>query len=732
MSMTLRPTVTTWFTASCAAVLLMSQVCHGQPVTTIITHGFDPDVGEPKLAPWIDAMAVAIIDRSPTGQGSIWTYQPSTGSWEGGGAIAPGLPIVLIFNWVAESDGGLIPGVNWGYTQGAADALYAALRHPTGPLASVLSFDLIKGRIVHFIGHSRGTCVNSETIRRLALANLPVDQVTTLDPHPVDGFSGGDLLNWGDPMPRKWKLLNGSDTLWGDNYWRADPFNLLDFNGIALSGVLNRDLDEGDLDGCISGPSCPLNGPCDFPLNQNGYPNNEHSDVHLWYHGTIDASDDSNDGDACISSSMRELWYAPMGCDLRDCEDGFFYSATVAGNRPTEEQGSGDDPGTLPILYNGDFDVDGHASYAGWSYHGGNPDAELVVDNLTNSVAAELRLAIEVGGIVDDEDELIHNRFWLPADSQSLTFNYRVVASPNDGDILIVYLCDPDVCYLPIATFAPSAGDVGDGWVEHVAEIPAKLPRERAYLLGFNYSTDSISTDDAVVRIDDVEITSLTQDNIHYVPSEYPTIQAAINAAVDDDQIVVASGTYAETIDLLGKAVTLRSSAGAGSTVIDGNDAGTVVRCVSGESQNTVIDGFTITGGQGNSANDSGGGMFNSNSHPTITNCIVIANQAGDDGSGMLNLNSSPTVSGCQFIDNIGPADGGAMYNKNNSNPTIVGCVFMGNQSVGAGFTHAGGAMVNHSGSSPTITNCEFINNFATRLCLTDRAVAGNAGSWQV
>ena len=41
----------------------------------------------------------------------------------------------------------------------------------------------------------------------------------------------------------------------------------------------------------------------------------------------------------------------------------------------------------------------------------------------------------------------------------------------------------------------------------------------------------------------------------------YCSIQTAIDAAVDTDEIVVAPGTYFETIDFLGKAITLRSSA---------------------------------------------------------------------------------------------------------------------------------------------------------------------------
>src|SRR5262245_15837686 len=57
-------------------------------------------------------------------------------------------------------------------------------------------------------------------------------------------------------------------------------------------------------------------------------------------------------------------------------------------------------------------------------------------------------------------------------------------------------------------------------------------------------------------------------DTLH-VPSEYPTIQAAIDAAVDGDEIIVAPGTYHEAINFNGKALHLHSSDGPETTIID-------------------------------------------------------------------------------------------------------------------------------------------------------------------
>ena len=54
------------------------------------------------------------------------------------------------------------------------------------------------------------------------------------------------------------------------------------------------------------------------------------------------------------------------------------------------------------------------------------------------------------------------------------------------------------------------------------------------------------------------------------VGDPYCSIQTAIDNAVDTDEIVVAPGTYFETINFLGKAITLSSSGGAAVTTIDG------------------------------------------------------------------------------------------------------------------------------------------------------------------
>lgn len=85
----------------------------------------------------------------------------------------------------------------------------------------------------------------------------------------------------------------------------------------------------------------------------------------------------------------------------------------------------------------------------------------------------------------------------------------------------------------------------------------------------------------------------------------YPTIQAAVQAAQPGDTIELADGIFAgdgnRDVDLLGKAITIRSQSGdAASCVIDaeGNVEDTH-RCfilASGEGPATVLRDLTITG----------------------------------------------------------------------------------------------------------------------------------------
>lgn len=81
---------------------------------------------------------------------------------------------------------------------------------------------------------------------------------------------------------------------------------------------------------------------------------------------------------------------------------------------------------------------------------------------------------------------------------------------------------------------------------------------------------------------------------------DFTSIQDAIWEATHGDEVFVGPGTYSENIDFLGRRITLRSEMGPEATTIDGSGRdSSVVVLRSGETLETTLEGFTITGGRG-------------------------------------------------------------------------------------------------------------------------------------
>ncbi len=209
----------------------------------------------------------------------------------------------------------------------------------------------------------------------------------------------------------------------------------------------------------------------------------------------------------------------------------------------------------------------------------------------------------------------------------------------------------------------------------------------------------------------DIGADEFTGYTIWYVdPDE--SIQQAIDDAVRGDVIIVNSGTYVENINFNGKAITLRSSNPddiniVEATVIDGGGQGSVIKFINGEGDDTVLSGFTITGGYAmgpDSARYMGAGVYCLNSGPSINRCIFRDNTAGDAGGGMYCENSSATIEKCTFTNNSSYSGNGV--NNNNSTTTLRDCEFIEN--IGG---NVGGAVYCSNGSIVELTRCRFISN---------------------
>ena len=230
---------------------------------------------------------------------------------------------------------------------------------------------------------------------------------------------------------------------------------------------------------------------------------------------------------------------------------------------------------------------------------------------------------------------------------------------------------------------------------------------------------------------------------------DFDTIQAGINAANDADAVLVAPGEYviSEPVTFRGKAITVRSETGRDETTVRmgtpaDTDRGSVVVFENNETDASVLDGFTITGGRGSwvpSANASGGGgIFFDASSGTVRNCAIVQNTAENGGgvfawsgasptltNSTISVNSAtgvtPQVAGyggglccgmgclmtlanCTVAENSARMGAGGLWCGFNSSVTMTYCIVKGN---------LGGGVTCWENASATMTYCTIAENSA-------------------
>ncbi|MFH2050522.1 MAG: right-handed parallel beta-helix repeat-containing protein, partial [bacterium] len=122
----------------------------------------------------------------------------------------------------------------------------------------------------------------------------------------------------------------------------------------------------------------------------------------------------------------------------------------------------------------------------------------------------------------------------------------------------------------------------------------------------------------------------------------------AINAATVGDTIQVASGTYYEALNFNGKNITLRSTYGPELTVIHALSSNPAIVFENNEGSSSVLEGFTIMGGNVSSG---GAGIHCDGASPSIRNNIITNNMSSDGGA-IFCLSSSPTIEFNKFYTN--------------------------------------------------------------------------------
>ena len=393
---------------------------------------------------------VALLKRF--GSGKVWQYIPGTGHYQDITTSIPGASSynelsghhILLFDWREGSN-----EPESGQAEAAADALSASLIefHPGGqPTISISPYAAV--RPLHFIGHSRGTVVVSETVQRLGRYNIRVHYVTYLDIHDF----GQPLIDsdeyFHDPAVQVWENVDYVDAVYQEN-----PATMCIVNPagrpLGLPFPLERNLTT--LTALHTAGLCAL-----------------HSRPHAWikdyYWGTVATNGPSvdrpadwymaNGGNGTGIRLGFDLWWRRGGFE-QGPEPSLINRArcVVASDAepytwsPPEQHDNGDRNDVPPVLFNGEFElphldrgIGGTKTLAGWRYFGGGGNADVGPPAPQNVQPNNSYLVL-----TDSALQARHNRFFLPLETRELLFGIRIASVPPLGTHILEVRFGSDV-----------------------------------------------------------------------------------------------------------------------------------------------------------------------------------------------------------------------------------------------------------------------------------------------
>ncbi len=167
-----------------------------------------------------------------------------------------------------------------------------------------------------------------------------------------------------------------------------------------------------------------------------------------------------------------------------------------------------------------------------------------------------------------------------------------------------------------------------------------------------------------------------------YVPFDYPTLQAAVDAAVSGDSIVLAPGVHAGPGNrdvVVDKGLFIVGATTAAECILDGEHQGRLLLV----EDDVVLVVLRLTLRNGRAPSSGGGALLAQGSATAVVRGCVL--------------------SGCQAPGWVG----GAVHVRNDASLELEGCVLSGNSAAYGGALHVGG-------SSASVARCTFSNNVAT------------------
>ena len=278
---------------------------------TLITHGYNSSTGG-----WVTGMANALSTRLG---GNIPIYRINVTS--GGGGLATSITKISGGNPLALASGELIVMLDWGPVSSDSTTTFNVAETVSPLLAQTNFIAELAGHAlaefpIHVIGHSRGGSLVCELSQRLGEMGLWVDQVTTLDAFPL----GGDA-----------PVAGYENVLFAESFYQTDYF----FDGQVIPGShwRRQTIASGGY----------------------GFPYDWHSDVHLWYHGTIDLNTPASNTETTITSTMRNEWWTAV--EHKGTNAGFISTRRGGGDRLSTLQPNGANSSPIRDGVNQNFDL---------------------------------------------------------------------------------------------------------------------------------------------------------------------------------------------------------------------------------------------------------------------------------------------------------------------------------------------------------------------------------------
>jgi len=227
-------------------------------------------------------------------------------------------------------------------------------------------------------------------------------------------------------------------------------------------------------------------------------------------------------------------------------------------------------------------------------------------------------------------------------------------------------------------------------------------------ILSFIVMSSSLFATDIYVAVSGDDLSGIGSES-----EPFASIQHAIDMANYGDNILVGPGLYNENISFNGKDITIGSTDGSASTIIEpAVPIAAIISFSTGEGALSVLDGFTLR------YTSDAPGIICDGSNPIIQNNVISSCTNSGNGGGITCLNgAAPTIQYNRFDSNTAGA-GGAIY-CDFSNPAISENIFMYNNA------ETGGAITFNSKMFHTISKNLFIYNESS---LNGGAVANISG----